>query len=148
MNGGPALSEIVKALENSNIGLADITSEESKEAEIEFLAVLEHVKSQRGTMSFFDVLEARRILQESNQFDPTQLSKTQDELSKTPDDLNSEQDPMNYAEHLNVALDAILNTNSAIASTHIGAIDAALAALVETTQEAQSASPSPQKLSP
>jgi hypothetical protein len=92
--------------------------------------VLTATHATRGRLSFFDVVEARRIMQSVNPFSPVQL-----DASKGAVDPKS--DPQNVAQQLNAALDAVVNANKAIASASMGGIIAAINDLIARAQAAQ-----------
>jgi hypothetical protein len=125
------LQNLVKSLKAENISFATGIASKMDGIEGELRGIVTVNHKNRGTMSLFDVVEARRIMQSVNPFSPAPIA-----ASKGGGDPKS--DPQNIARQLNASLDAVVNANNAIANAGTGGIIAAVTDLVARAQAAQS----------
>lgn len=126
----PHLEKVIKALQEENKTFAQGIASKIDNIEGGLRSIVANTHEQRSKMSFFDVVQARLILQSANPFGTTPLSQTTGAADPS-------KDPQNAALQLNKALDAILNANKAIASAGTGGIIAAVNDLVSRAQAAQ-----------
>ncbi len=124
------LESVVSSLKAENTNFAVGIASKVDGVELELRAVVAGTRSQRGGMSFFDVVEARRIMQSVNPFSVIPLTATRGAA-------DPKTDPQNVAVQLNATLDAALNANNAIANAGTGGIIAAVNNLIAHAQTAQ-----------
>ena len=108
------LSAVVGALKTENIAFAEGINSKVEKTEGEVREVLAATHNTRRQMTFFDMLEARRIVQSMNTSDPKTV-----------------------VFQLNATLDSLLNANEAIATAGTGGIVAAVNDLIARAQAAQ-----------
>jgi hypothetical protein len=130
----PYLVSVVAALKDENTALAASIPRKFALVEIELRAIVAASKMVKKQASFFDIIEARRIMQSLN---PLGTSP----LSPVPGMIEGSSDPENFAYQINSALDALVNANAAIAKTHVSTIQLAVGTLIDKAQEAQNARP-------
>jgi hypothetical protein len=126
----PNLENIVASLKAENTNFAVLVASKIDGVKVTLKAVVLDASAQRGSMSFFDVVEARRIMQSVNPFGLTPLANTEGAADPNVD-------AQNVAMQLNKALDAVLNANKAIATAGEGGIIVAANDLIARAQTAQ-----------
>ena len=126
----PDLETVVMTLQKENITFSLGIASKIDNIEGILRPIVAETHKQRGKMSFFDVVESRRILQSANPFGTTPLSQSTGAADPA-------KDPQNAALQLNKTLDALLNANKAIASAGTGGIIAAVNDLIARAQAAQ-----------
>ena len=118
---------VVAALKQENTAFAIGIASKIDGTELNLREVLAATRKSREQMSFFDVVEARRIMQSVNPFSPGLVAGGVDLKS----------DPANVAQQLNATLDGVVNANRAIAADGTGGIIAAVNDLIARAKKAQ-----------
>jgi hypothetical protein len=124
------LEIIVAALKAENTNFAVDIVRKMGGIDLELRMMVLEAQKQRGPMSFFDVVEARRIMQSVNPFSLTSFTSTKGTA-------DPKSDAQNVALRLNETLDAVLNANKAIAYAGTGGIIVAANDLIARAQAAQ-----------
>jgi hypothetical protein len=125
------LESIVASLKAENTNFAVGVASKIDAIELELRPIVAETYQQRGKMSFFDVVEARHIMQSVNPFSITPITDTKGAA-------DPKSDAHNVALQLNAMLDAVINANKAIANAGTGGIIAAANDLIARAQAAQS----------
>jgi len=124
-----SLKLIIDTLKTENTNFALGVSSKLDQTEINFRDILMNTHKQRGAMSFFDVVEARQVMQSINPLGSSPLA--------TPPSSQTAYDPSHVADQLNSSLDAIVKANQAIADGSTSGIIAAVNDLVTRAKAAQ-----------
>jgi hypothetical protein len=124
------LESVVNSLKAENTNFAVGLASNIAAIELELRPIVASTHKQRGTMSFFDVVESRRIMQSVNPFSLVPIAETGGAA-------DPKADAQNVALQLNAALDAVLTANNAIANAGTGGIIAAVSDLIARAQAAQ-----------
>ena len=127
----PHLVNVVAALKTENTNFAYGIASKAGGVEGYLREVVAATHPELGQMSFFQVVEARRIMQSVNPFNPSPIA-----VSTGSVDPNG--DAHNVAKQLNTTLDSIVNANQAIAGAGTGGIIAAVNDLTARAKAAQS----------
>jgi hypothetical protein len=125
----PFLVSGIDMLKKENILMADLASKTILSFNaVELNQLIASDSHQTATSRFFNVLEARRLLESSNPFGTTSIT----EEGKTKN-----QAATDFARDLNAALTALVNANAAIASHKTSRIHYALGNLALRVEKAQ-----------
>jgi hypothetical protein len=124
------LENIVLSLKAENTNFAVGIASKIDGVETDLRTIVAGTHTQRGKMSFFDVVEAHHIMQTVNPFSLTPISYKNGAADPNVD-------AQNIALQMNATLDAILNANKAIANAGTGGIIAAVNDLIARAQAAQ-----------
>lgn len=125
-----SLAKVVVDIKTENTILAIGISSKTQQLEPELQLVVKSARSQRGPASFFDVIEARRLMQSTDPFGAAPVAATAGAF-------DHETNPQSVAERLNAALDAVVNANQAIAIASTGGIIASVDDLTARVKAAQ-----------
>jgi hypothetical protein len=127
----PHLTRVVAALKAENTSFAYGIASKTESVEGYLREVVAATHKEQGQRSFFQVVEARRIMQSINPFGP-------EPVAAAPSARNGDHDPQNFVSQLNASLDSVVNANQAIASAGTGGIIAAVSDLSARAKAAQS----------
>jgi len=130
-NMGPYLSKVIELLKSENLASSAVLDSKIDGVEIILRLALAEAQKKEGPRSFFDVITARNILRSVNPLGAPPLTTT----NATADPAL---DPQNVAKQLNAALDAVVNSNNALAQTGTGGVVAAVNDLIARAQHVNS----------
>jgi hypothetical protein len=130
------LSIVVAALKTENLLYAQAIGSKIDALEVQLVTLLNQNAERRGKtragspdpMKYFDVLQARAILQSANPVGPLPFATAEAARDAAPD---------NRAVQLNAALDSIVATNHAIATAGTGGVLASVNDLLARARAAQ-----------
>jgi len=126
-----SLGAVIGKLKAENTNFAVGIASKIDRLETNLRAVVAGTHQDRRRMSFFDVVEARRIMRSANPFIPQTVIPSQN--AAAPQD-----NAQSAALQLNAVLDTVLAANRAIAGAGTGGIVAAVNNLIVRAQDAQS----------
>ena len=126
----PHLKSVVDALKSENVNFAYGIAGKTAGVEGYLREVVAATHHEQGQLSFFRIVQARRIVQSVNPFSPETIA-----ASAGGGDLS--RDPHNVALQINVTLDSVVNANQAIAGAGTGGLIAAVNDLVVRAKAAQ-----------
>jgi hypothetical protein len=123
----PNISKIVEALKTENKGFAEGIASKTGQIEGQLKLALVSARKKDGPRSLLDVIAARDIVRSVNP-----LGATLPAVAAADPDPKA--DPRNVAKQLNAALDALVNSNDALAGAGTGGLAAAVNDLVARGQ--------------
>jgi hypothetical protein len=122
----PYLETIVKDLKSENSSLAQNIDSKMDKVEINLRWIISKSHENKSNMSFFDIMQSRKILQSINPFGERLISQTNFDLTTSD----------NAAEQMNNTLDAILVANKAIANANTADILPSINNLISISKNA------------